>query len=39
MNQSSWQCPRCGLTYDRSNAWEMSQVEGHLDRHQQEENK
>lgn len=28
-----WSCPRCGIEYDRSNEWEMSQIEAHLDRH------
>jgi len=37
MSKESWICPRCGLDYDRRNEWEMSQIDGHLDRHQQEE--
>jgi len=33
---SEWNCPKCGLTYDRASEWQMSQIEGHLDRHNQE---
>ena len=36
MNQELWICPKCGLGYDRRNEWEMSQIDGHLDRHQEE---
>jgi rubredoxin len=35
---NNWECPRCGLEYDRSNEWEMSQIEGHLDKHNREAN-
>lgn len=33
---SEWKCPRCGLELDRANEWEMTLVDSHLDRHNQE---
>jgi uncharacterized C2H2 Zn-finger protein len=36
-DEMSWSCPRCGLQFDRSNEWEMTQVDSHLDRHQREQ--
>jgi hypothetical protein len=32
---NSWKCPRCELTLDRANEWEMSLVDSHIDRHNQ----
>ena len=33
----SWKCARCNLELDRRNEWEMTLVDSHLDRHNQEE--
>lgn len=31
-----WKCPRCNLQLDRANEWEMTLVDAHLDRHNNE---
>ena len=37
MNKDYWTCYHCGLKLDRSNQWEMIQVDSHLDKHNNKE--
>jgi hypothetical protein len=37
MTKDYWVCYHCGLELDRSNQWEMIQVDSHLDKHNNKE--